>query len=301
MSAVEPRRTIEAAFLRACRAELAAIKPGNVHIHAPGHDMDAETFERAALAAAPIIADPALSVGRRVLEATRASFAAAGCNANLGIVLLAAPLARTFETMEASGPGALEDALRRTLTAFSEDDAADVFAAIAHASPGGLGEAGAHDVRHAPRISLIEAMRLSADRDLIAHQYATGYSDIFRTGLAAPDAAPASIIDHPALGPAFAIYLAYTTRFADSHIGRKFGPERAESVRLRFARLAAAITPTADPDEVAANALRLDAELKSEGLNPGTSADLTVATLFALDLARTAFFPHPLRNVPRDD
>jgi triphosphoribosyl-dephospho-CoA synthetase len=33
--------------------------------------------------------------------------------------------------------------------------------------------------------------------------------------------------------------------------------------------------------------LRFDATLKAQGLNPGTSADLTVATLFALALERT--------------
>ena len=301
MTATSLQAAIEAAFLKACRAELAAIKPGNVHIHAPGHAMDSETFERAALAAAPIIADPARSVGRRILDATCASFAAAGCNANLGIVLLAAPLARASEIASTSGTVALRAALGSALDALTDDDAADVFAAIAHASPGGLGEDDRHDVRNAPTISLMEAMRLSASKDRISHQYATGFSDIFETGCPAPAAVPPAILEHPALGPAFAIYLAFTACFADSHIGRKFGPERAETVRLRFAGFASSITASSEPDAVAAMALRLDTELKAEGLNPGTSADLTVATLFALDLARTAFFPHPLRIGPRDD
>jgi triphosphoribosyl-dephospho-CoA synthase len=33
--------------------------------------------------------------------------------------------------------------------------------------------------------------------------------------------------------------------------------------------------------------LKFDAELKEEGLNPGTSADLTVATLLAVSLQDT--------------
>ena len=44
------------AFLAACRAELAALKPGNVHVHAGGHDMEAAQFEASAEAAAPWIA-----------------------------------------------------------------------------------------------------------------------------------------------------------------------------------------------------------------------------------------------------
>ncbi|EAU41486.1 ATP:dephospho-CoA triphosphoribosyl transferase [Fulvimarina pelagi HTCC2506] len=301
MSGFETSAAVEASFLAACRAELAAIKPGNVHIHAPGHAMDAATFECAALAAAPIIADPARPIGRRILDATRASFGAAGCNANLGIVLLTAPLARAFETSPDPSPEALREALASVLAGFTPQDAADVFAAIAHASPGGLGEDDTHDVRMAPTIPLLEAMRLSADKDLIARQYVTGFADIFEIGLPALQNTSAPICDHPALGPAFAIYLTYATRFPDSHIGRKFGEARAEAVRERFAAFAAPIPATADTDSVAADAFRFDAELKAEGVNPGTSADLTVATLFVIDLLQPAFFPHHLRNRPRDD
>ena len=85
---------IERAFRAACHAELQALKPGNVHIHSAGHGMEIAHFERAAAAAAPFIADPSLSVGKRILRATEASFAATGLNTNLGIVLLCAPLAK---------------------------------------------------------------------------------------------------------------------------------------------------------------------------------------------------------------
>ena len=56
--------------------------------------MEVAHFERAAAAAAGPIADPTLSVGQRILRATEMSVAATGLNANLGIVLLAAPLAK---------------------------------------------------------------------------------------------------------------------------------------------------------------------------------------------------------------
>ena len=88
------KHQIKAAFLTACRAELDALKPGNVHRHASGHGMEVAHFERAAEAAAGPIADASLSVGQRILRATEASVAATGLNTNLGIVLLAAPLAK---------------------------------------------------------------------------------------------------------------------------------------------------------------------------------------------------------------
>ena len=69
-------------FLAACRAELAALKPGNVHVHAGGHGMEVGQFEVSAEAAAPWIAASEAKVGTRVLRAVEASLAAAGCNTN---------------------------------------------------------------------------------------------------------------------------------------------------------------------------------------------------------------------------
>ncbi len=86
-------------FLAACRAELDALKPGNVHVHAGGHGMEVAHFEASAAAAAPFrSAIAAMKVGTRILRAVEASFAAAGCNTNLGILLLCAPLAAAAET-----------------------------------------------------------------------------------------------------------------------------------------------------------------------------------------------------------
>ncbi|MFV0367167.1 MAG: triphosphoribosyl-dephospho-CoA synthase, partial [Hyphomicrobiaceae bacterium] len=84
---------ISVAFRDACLAELSALKPGNVHVHAAGHDMDVQHFKTAAQAAAPFIANLDLSLGERIEAAVAASMEAAGCNTNLGIILLCAPLA----------------------------------------------------------------------------------------------------------------------------------------------------------------------------------------------------------------
>ena len=52
---VPPARAARSAelFLAACRAELDALKPGNVHVHAGGHGMEVAQFEAAPPAAAP--------------------------------------------------------------------------------------------------------------------------------------------------------------------------------------------------------------------------------------------------------
>ncbi len=287
---IEPAM-VEAAFLAACRAELDAAKPGNVHRFAPGHSMNAATFEASALAAAPFIAMPGVSVGARIRGATEASWAATGMNTNLGIVLLAAPLAAAAEIagdLSAKSDARL-DTLRRALEAVLADlgpqDARDVFAAIALASPGGLGERASHDVRSAPSIGLVEAMRLAEADDLVARQYANGFREVFEIGVAAIAAADSAGKPSPGLGPALDCFLAFSSRFPDSHIRRKFGPGRAESVRKRMREFAKRLKQESNPDAALALALSFDAELKGEGVNPGTSADLTVASLFAMNLA----------------
>jgi len=102
-SVARPQR-IAQAFAQACREELDAPKPGNVHVFADGHRMTAADFERSAEAAAGPLAAAGARVGKRILGAVEATDAAVGANTNLGIVLLCAPLAAAAETQrQASG------------------------------------------------------------------------------------------------------------------------------------------------------------------------------------------------------
>ncbi|MFK8252186.1 triphosphoribosyl-dephospho-CoA synthase [Ancylobacter terrae] len=266
---------IAAAFRAACRAELDALKPGNVHRFAAGHGMEVAQFEAAAEAAAPFIAAPGASVGARIAGAVAASMAAAGCNTNLGIVLLCAPLAAAAER-----GGKLRETVAQVLAGLTVADAEGAFRGIALANPGGLGRAEAHDVAAPATVTLLAAMAAAADRDRIAWQYTHGFSDIFEIGLARR----ADMADTEADARTEAVHLAFMAAFPDSHIARKFGAAVAEEVRAEAAAVARAVdwhAPTARRHPPLA---AFDASLKARGLNPGTSADLTVATLFAARL-----------------
>ncbi|MFN0219283.1 MAG: triphosphoribosyl-dephospho-CoA synthase [Hyphomicrobium sp.] len=267
---------IRQAFLDACAAELSALKPGNVHRHAAGHRMEVEHFERAAAAAAPHIADSRLTVGQRILNATEASVAATGVNVNLGIVLLAAPLAKAAAEIDV-GMG-LRRRLAVILSLLDEADARDAFAAIRLANPAGLGDADEGDVRGEADMTLTKAMHLAADRDRIAKAYVTAYEDIFDFAL--PCLAEAQVV---AASPDLAIttlHLALLAEYPDSHIARKHGLDVADAVRRQAQSLAALWRPVATP-ESHRGLMAFDSDLKARGLNPGTTADLVVATLFA--------------------
>ena len=120
MSAPLKPDAIARAFLDACLAELEALKPGNVHRFSDGHDMTVADFAASAEAAAPLIARKGLGVGERIRLAAEATRLAAGQNTNLGIILLAAPLAAA--ALE-RGQASLADRLRRILDALTVEDA----------------------------------------------------------------------------------------------------------------------------------------------------------------------------------
>jgi triphosphoribosyl-dephospho-CoA synthase len=164
-----------------------------------------------------------------------------------------------------------------------DSDAANVFTAIAEANPGGLGTPAAGDVRTSPKLGLLEAMALAASRDRVARAYVTGFEDIFAFGLANWNAQLAA--GHGRHEMVSNLFLAFLSAFPDSHIGRKYGPDVAEAVRAEAANLQAA-SQTANSAERTQLLLDFDRRLKARGLNPGTSADLTVATLFAAELLK---------------
>ena len=268
---------IAAAFTAACRDEVNALKPGNVHVFADGHRMQAAQFLSSAEVAAEPITAPGARIGLRILRAVEATSAAVGTNTNLGIVLLCAPLAAAAEQHTSD----LQAALSRLLRATDVEDARLAFRAITLAAPGGLGHAERHDVRAPAAVPLAEAMAVAAHRDRIARQYVSAFEDVFVTGLDAFAGARRRGLD--AEWTTSVVFLAFLAAFPDSHVVRKHGLAVAEDVR-RLASTFDQRSKNEDPAHLMPELLAWDAALKDRNINPGTSADLTVATLFVARL-----------------
>jgi triphosphoribosyl-dephospho-CoA synthase len=264
------------AFREACLAELRALKPGNVHDFAEGHGMTLAQFETSAAAAAPVIAAPGLRVGQRILKAVEATRAAVGLNTNLGIVLLAAPLIAGVWRPE---HGTLRERVEGVLDALDRSDAEQAYAAIRLASPGGLGHSAEQDITQPPMATLKQAMALAAERDRIARQYVTAFDDVFQIGV--PRFKEALAFGLPLEEAVSAVHLHFMAAFADSHIQRKYGAATAEAVRGEADLLDRDWLWHGPWVERRRRLLAFDAKLKSRNLNPGTSADLTVACLLA--------------------
>lgn len=290
------------AFLWACGLDVAVRKPGNVSGASAGHGMSAATFLASARAAASPLFVRGRPVGERIEAAVAASWAEVGCNTNLGIVLLCAPVAAALERLpdephrhkpSAQGDGAdpnepasldpkaLRAAVQEELAALDVDDARAAYRGVALANPGGLGRADVQDVAEEPTIDLRAAMALAAERDSIARQYANGYADIFDCGLPALQRGNGRA--RSVATDVQAVFLGFLAGWPDSHIVRKLGVATAQTVTSDALSWLARVSVDPLASEAAAFA-QWDERLKAAGINPGTSADLTVCTLFAAAL-----------------
>ena len=266
---------VAAAAQTACLLDVVAPKPGNV---SRGRDLPGLTYRDLVLSACAI--GPAFSrfgrerVGRLVLEAVRATRRHVGTNTNLGIILLLAPLARA----ELETGGAFRARLRRVLFDLDVRDARDAYRAIRMAGPGGLGRAGAQDVRATPTASLLDCMRLAQGRDAVAREYATGYAATFGLGLPTLQRLRGRHVPLP-----LAISQTYLTLLAsapDTLIARRHGGRAAARVAGQARRALRAGGFLTERGRALAEGLDRRLRARRPPLNPGASADLTVATIF---------------------
>jgi triphosphoribosyl-dephospho-CoA synthase len=282
---------IAAAAQLACLLEASAPKPGNVSPGRHFRDTRYEDFLASAAAIGPAFAEAgARRVGATVRAAVEATARWSRTNTNLGIVLLLAPLARAVADLaQTEGPnaivgrpftGRLRDALRRVLGATTVEDARDVYAAIRLAQPGGLGRADAQDVSREPTLTLVEVMRLAAERDSIAREYATAFEITFETAVPALEKSRACGLAWDA--SVVETFLQVLAAYPDTHVARRGGQDLAGRVSAGAARVLAAGGMRTRAGHEAVEAL--DAELRADGntASPGATADLTAAAIFVV-------------------
>jgi triphosphoribosyl-dephospho-CoA synthase len=247
-----------------------------VSIYADGHDMTVADFRRSADVSARPLCNPNYSLGERIFYAVKATREAVGCNTNLGIILLCAPLIQAVEHV-ISGE-TIRQALSHVLSTTTVDDANWVFKAIILAAPGGLGSSDVQDVFKPATVSLTEAMRLASDKDRIALQYISNYKDIFECSLLSYNSGfnRWGKSDWAAV----LVYADLLSQFSDSHVERKYGDQYSGLVAEKMLWLSEELSNTENPEQLEPMLYQLDQELKSIGVNPGTTADMTVATVF---------------------
>ncbi len=174
--------------------------------------------------------------------------------------------------------------MRGVLADTNIDDARDVYAAIRLAAPGGLGRATEQDVQNDPTVTLLDAMRLAADRDGIAREYADSFETTFEIGAPALERARADGLEwNDAVVETFLTLLAARR---DTHIARRGGAAlAAHATQLAAATLAEGGVRSAAGQRAVDEMDRALRDERHHG-NPGTTADLTAASIYVVLLSQ---------------
>ncbi len=257
----------------ACLLEVTASKPGNVHRGADFEDLTFGDFVVSAVAIGPSFDAGYKRLGPLVLEAIKATRQVVRTNTNLGMMLLMGPLALVSEGVS------LEDGVRDVLGDLDIVDSRLVYEAIRLACPGGMGRVEQADIAGPAPADLRAAMRSAADRDLVARQYVNGFSEVL--GLVVPRLASGLTRGWTVNDTIVRTHLEMMHAHPDSLIARKCGHEVAEESAAYAGQVLSAGEPG---DENYHGALAdFDFWLRSDDhrRNPGTTADLIAAGLFA--------------------
>jgi len=233
-----------------------------------------------------------IEVGKNALWAVNDSIGwQSGGNVNLGVVLLLAPLAAaagaTIDEGQRADVVKLREKLEKVLNSTTPDDAQAVYEAIRMAmTPRVLGEVEDLDVRddsafiriQKEGLTLKDIFNRCAERDSICREWVTDFEATFNLGypylvksLGSAGDVNSAVVD---------TFLFILSKQPDSLIRRKRGLEWAVKVSERAELIL---------DEGGSGSARgkemlmqLDDELQDAGgdLNPGTTADLTAASIF---------------------
>ena len=260
-----------------CDAEIKSLKPGNVHKYSEGHGMNLKDFLKSSLIISKCLTKNNLDLGKKILISVNEIQNKIKKNTNLGIILMLSPIATIVQEEGVISKKELLKKIKSLIKKQNIKNSIPIFKAISLTSPGGLGFSKKYDVNEPPNTNLYKAMEFAKKKDLIARQYCNGFEDIYKIGI------PAykkfynkwGKVDWALTG----VYLTFLKKFNDSHIVRNKGNKIATSIKKEAKKYYFFLKRNKNLTKIKKKLLIFDKKLKSKRINPGTTADLTVATL----------------------
>ena len=260
-----------------CDTEIKSLKPGNVHKYSEGHGMNLKDFLKSSLIISKCLTKNNLDLGKKILISVNEIQNKIKKNTNLGIILMLSPIATIVQEEGVISKEELLKKIKSLIKKQNIKNSIPIFKAISLTSPGGLGFSKKYDVNEPPNTNLYKAMEFAKKKDLIARQYCNGFEDIYKIGI------PAykkfynkwGKVDWALTG----VYLTFLKKFNDSHIVRNKGNKIATSVKKEAKKYYFFLKRNKNLTKIKKKLLIFDKKLKSKKINPGTTADLTVATL----------------------
>ena len=275
-------------------------KPGNVHRTRNYDDMVFQDFVISAVVIGDTMEEVAkqskeiddlskAELGKYILQAVNETNKWIRTNTNLGIMMMCIPIAAAAAISDSFDE--IQDNVGRLMDATTVDDAVNLYDAINVADAGGMGDQEEFDVKsekakdelRANNQTMFDVLEISAGWDRLADELTNKMPVCFEIGYPTFSHAWQSYDDVDVINKASVLtFMTILSQIPDTLISRKYGNEMAESVSKKAEELLA----FNEDDSFVEKLLEFDDYLYGNKLNPGTTADLTAASIFLSYLAR---------------
>jgi len=236
-----------------------------------------------------------LAIGRRIRDAVEAcSEFQHGGNTSLGAILLLTPIAYASGMVSPRSrlrPREIRNKLSEVVNRTTPDDAVNIYRAMFHLSPGGMGRVPELDVNDRSSIrrirrqglSLLDVFRMSERYDAVSSEWTNNFSVTFDIGLPflrrelrSTGDVNTAVVD---------TYLRILSQVPDTLVARKQGAERAREISLQAEKVLRMGGMKTRTGRRAVGKMDRALQRADHRCNPGTTADLTASALSVLILS----------------
>lgn len=261
-------------------------KPGNVHRTRDYDDMEFEDFIISGIVIGESIKKACTGIdlknpqtGKYILEAVSETDKWIKNNTNLGIVMMITPIAQAASLSENFSQ--IRENVQKIMGETSVDDACHLYDAINIADAGGMGDQDEYDVASdsakeelkANGQTMYDVLKISAPWDMLAREMTSDMPAVFEIGYPTYS----KLIENHSKNDACVLtFLEILSQVPDTLISRKYGEDEA----LKVSMMTRDLLKLKDSSEFKDRLKEFDDYLFKNKLNPGTTADLTAASIF---------------------
>lgn len=261
-------------------------KPGNVHRTRDYEDMVFEDFIISGIVIGDAVREACSEVdienpllGKYILQAVAETDKWINNNTNLGIVMMITPIAAAAAI--SSSFDEIRENVKLLMANTSVDDACDLYDAINIADAGGMGNQDEYDVASGDaknelrenKQTMYDVLKISAPWDMLAREMTSDMPAVFEIGYPAYHklAQEKSKNDSCIL-----TFLTILSQVPDTLISRKYGSDEA----IKISMMTRDLLNLKDEPDFKDKLKEFDEFLFKNKYNPGTTADLTAASIF---------------------
>ncbi|WP_407453070.1 triphosphoribosyl-dephospho-CoA synthase [Methanobrevibacter sp.] len=261
-------------------------KPGNVHRTRDYSDMVFEDFVISGIVIGDAIREACTDVdvenpklGKYILQAVAETDKWIKNNTNLGIVMMTTPIAVAAAISDSFDE--IRENVKLLMGNTSVDDACDLYDAINIADAGGMGDQDEYDVAsdnaknelRENNQTMYDVLKISAPWDMLAHEMTSDMPAVFEIGYPTYY----KLVQEKSKNEACVLtFLTILSQVPDTLISRKYGSDEA----LKISMMTRDLLNLKDESDFGERLKEFDDFLFKNKYNPGTTADLTAASIF---------------------